>query len=67
MRLVILILSAENAVTIYFKRKFKPPYFDPPTFPSTMPRRERNLHSLLVGGKQIHKLEIRTGKSKILP
>ena len=68
MRLIILTLSAETAVTIYFKRKFKPSYFDPPAFPSTMPRRQRNKANeeslLLACCGEIHKLEIKTGKSE---
>lgn len=66
MRFIILTLSAENAVTIYFKSKSKPSYFDPPTFPSTTARRQRkkaNEESPLLA---CSKLETKPEKSEVI-
>lgn len=68
MRLLILTLSAENAVTIYFNRQFKPSYFDSPTFPSTMPSRQRNISNEesppLACCGEIHKSKIKAGNAE---
>lgn len=68
MRLLILTLSAENAVTIYFNRKSKPSYLDSPTFPPTMLRRQRNKSNeespRLACCGETHKLEIKAGNAE---
>lgn len=61
---IILTLSAENAVTICFKRKLTPSYFDPSRFPSIMLERQMinddEESPVLVCCGEIQKLEIKT-------